>query len=351
MATTEDVVENEELHNFAVRYDAKMRDLLMQLTDGEEHTTRLREETGLSRQNVHRRLDKLAEQGVIITEVKQPAEGGQERKHARFTEKGEQLVDDGLLDAITDTNQNVLGLQEQLDRVSRQLQEQLDSLPTENQVRNTADRRARRVREDLRGDIQNLQEEIEQLREETRKGRSQLRSTDGKLEDRVSAAEEQFNDLETTLKSVEHRTDRIAGRVEELEDGTRSRQLDDISEDVTRLCSQVGDLEERVETAINDAAKACKIARDTRKDVNEKLDEHQAMFDEYEKSLNNNTDRFKNRLIEFDRRIGEIEDSLQDATEIDDSMAEMESRLQDLRDRWLELSEDVEKEKRSGFFR
>lgn len=104
--------------------DAGSREMLrtMYRHGGEATTSTLREEAGLSRNQVNYRYRKLHERDLVETWKARPADGSQEQTHARLTDLTRDAIDDGLLDDITDAHTNLQQLRADLsaleDRVS-----------------------------------------------------------------------------------------------------------------------------------------------------------------------------------------------------------------------------------------
>lgn len=331
-----------DANDLAVELDAETKDVLDELIDGEQHSTKLRKKTGLSRQALHRRLDRLENLAVIATEKKQPAEGGQARKHARLTDRGEELIDEGLIEGITDTNQNVETLADRLDELGRELRSELDRKPSRFDVHDTAEREASQVRDEFDRDLETLRGEIENVERQARRAKElagEAQSDD--LSSTVSTLETRVKGLKSTVDRLETRTTTYETRLDELERAAqrRDRQLDAILEHVSGLCIQVDRHDDRLEEAESTATAA-------RGKVDRKTDEMDETLGKAVRTINDNADHVDRKIRAFDRRVNQLEDALEDATDLDESIRAKEEWIENLEEEIRELSDDFYEQQR-----
>jgi chromosome segregation ATPase len=343
MSTAEEP-EQPGVRELSVQLDAEAKDVLDELIDGEQHTTYLRKTTGLSRQALHRRLDTLEDLGVIDTEKKQPAEGGQARKHARLTDRGEGLVDDGLIEGITDTNQNVETLHERVDELGRELRSELDKTPSRYDMQRLAEDQAEDVREEFTQDVQDLRDRLENIHREANRAK-EMAAEAGKedLSRTVDRLETKIEGLESRFDRVEPRAEEWESRLAELEQGCRrrDRQIEALLTHVSRLCREADARDERIDTAEANSATAKRTVRREKERMSETLEE--AVH-----TVNRNADRSDKQIRGFDRRLNRLENALEDATDLDKSIREYERRIQDLREECHELRRELREAKDDG---
>ena len=343
MSTAEEP-EQPGVRELSVQLDAEAKDVLDELIDGEQHTTYLRKTTGLSRQALHRRLDTLEDLGVIDTEKKQPAEGGQPRKHARLTDRGEGLVDDGLIEGITDTNQNVETIHERVDELGRELRSELDKTPSQYDMQRLAEDQAEDVREEFTQDVQDLRDRLENIHREANRAKEMAAEAgEEDLSRTVDRLETRIEGLESRFERVEPRAEEWESRLAELEQGCRrrDRQIEALLTHVSRLCQEADARDERIDTAEANAATAKQTARREKERVSETLEEATT-------TVNRNADHIEKKIRAFDRRVNRLENALEDATDVDESIREYERRIQDLREECHELRRELREAKDDG---
>lgn len=325
------------VRELSVQLDAETKDVLDELIDGEQHTTYLRKATGLSRQALHRRLENLEDLGVIDTEKKQPAEGGQARNHARLTDRGEELVDDGLIEGITDTNQNVETLHERVDQLGRELRSELDKTPSRYDMQRLAEDQADDVREEFTQDVQDIRDRLENIHREANRAKKMAAEAGGDdLSQTVDRLETEIEGLESRFDRVQPRGEEWETRLAELEQACRrrDRQIEALLTHVSRLSREADARDERIDTAEANAATAERTARQEKERVNETIEEAT-------NTVNRNADHVEKKIRAFDRRVNRLENALEDATDVDESIREYERRIEDLREECHELRSEL----------
>lgn len=350
MSTAEEA-EQPGVRELSVQLDADAKTVLDELIDREQHTTYLKKTTGLSRQALHRRLDSLEDLGVIATEKKQPAEGGQKRKHARLTDRGQELIDDGLIEGITDTNQNVETLADRLDELGRELRSELDRKPSRFDIRQVAESEAEEARDEFDRDLDKLREEIDiakRIAERAKELAAEANEED--LSRTVSRLETRIKGLQGRVDHVQTQAEGCKARLDELEQGARrrDRQIGALLAHVSRLCIQADARDERIATAESHAAGAKRTARRQKDRVDETLDDVDETLDDALGTVNRNSRHTKKKIRGFDRRVNRLEDALEDATDLDKSIRECRSRIVDLSEECREVRSELREAKNDG---
>jgi DNA-binding MarR family transcriptional regulator len=151
------------------RYSGKDRDFLAVLDehDGAAGTSTLREESGLTRQQIHYRFDSLAERRLIEVDRAGHNPDYGEENVARLTDRGRELLDAGLLDNIQAPNENLEALGRRMDKLRTDLNQQKWELKRKHRrrVRSTASD-LRDEREERLGDLEGrLLQRIESMEE------------------------------------------------------------------------------------------------------------------------------------------------------------------------------------------
>jgi chromosome segregation ATPase len=343
MATTAEAEAPDSVVELAGKFDAQTRDLLAELTSAECHTTQLREATGMSRQQVHNRLEDLEERDVVATEIRKPDAGGQKRRHARLTEYGEGLIDDGLLDKIHDTNVNVEALRQKLSHVQTELRRELRAKPEPEDIDWRAESIANREMEPLERDLEDLTAHVENLEKGLGQLRAEVSENDEDLRDLVGQLQADATEAAAGVDRLARRADDLDARLGELEEGRRADRLDAVVAHLAELFDRVDDLEDDTDSAIGKAASAKRTAKTLDDDLREEMEEHRGV-------INSNASKQQRSLGKFDRRLSRLEDALADATDLDESIAGFEERLDKMRSDWLDLHEKIQEERSGGWF-
>lgn len=98
-------------------FTAADRDFLRALVEEEEATTSAIRSYGLKRKQIHYRYDSLADDGLIeVDKVGLENHDGRKQNAATLTDLGEQLVDAGLVEEVTDPNTNLEEMNRRIDR-------------------------------------------------------------------------------------------------------------------------------------------------------------------------------------------------------------------------------------------
>lgn len=211
-----------DVEQFAAELDGETRDMLSLLAEGERNTSTIREETGMSRQKVNRRLDRLEERGVVSNEIKPPEAGGQPQRHARLTDRGEEAIEADLLEKIHDTNTNIGHVRDRIDAI----EQRLDHAATTEYVDENLERRFRLDFKRLERNIETLESDVERAQRTAEDARKATGRRAGEAEERVesvaSRLDDRFDALDSRLDSLEA----AGGTLDDLDAETRLRGLD-----------------------------------------------------------------------------------------------------------------------------
>jgi len=286
MATTEEGDVPPAVVELAGAFDARTRDLLDELTAGESHTTFLREATGMNRQTVHRRLDDLEERGLIETETRAPDSGGQPRRHAVLTEYGEQMIDDGLLDTIHDTNKNLLALEQRITKIHSELEKEIERQPGRAAVKRMVSGEVDQRIGSMERQVENLEEKVDKYERWISDARKAAGKVDDRLSSRIDGVERTAEVARDEARNQGRELDRLEARVEALEERERAR-AGAILAHIRGLFDAIDELEEQVAAVESEQRERADQAEEAIADVRGGVDAVRQSIDTLEETARN----------------------------------------------------------------
>ena len=146
--------------------------------EGEATTSDIRGTSGLKRSQVHYRIDKFEELGLIVVDRTGDSPRENEPNTVRLTDDGRDLVDSGALEEINDANATLESVSRQLDHLEQRIDTIEDHVSTSQWQPLTDDQRdavnqiVRQAlqyedRRDLLDEVERLSHELERLKAET----------------------------------------------------------------------------------------------------------------------------------------------------------------------------------------